>query len=90
MFFMFLMAAFIFFPFFAPSLPVLLVGQILEGIPWGVFQVRLLVLVPLTCARLSPWLSPRSSLGCFSSDLHHRLRQRGLPHRSASLLDDLG
>lgn len=29
--------AFVFVPFFAPSLPVLLVGQILCGIPWGVF-----------------------------------------------------
>ncbi|KAL2066669.1 hypothetical protein VTL71DRAFT_2741 [Oculimacula yallundae] len=32
-----LIVAFIFIPFFAPSLPVLLVGQILCGIPWGVF-----------------------------------------------------
>jgi SP family general alpha glucoside:H+ symporter-like MFS transporter len=29
--------AFVFIPFFAPSLPVLLLGQILCGIPWGVF-----------------------------------------------------
>lgn len=29
--------AFIFIPFFAPSIPVLLVGQILCGVPWGVF-----------------------------------------------------
>ncbi|KIW92401.1 uncharacterized protein Z519_07385 [Cladophialophora bantiana CBS 173.52] len=28
----------IFIPFFAPSLEVLLVGQILMGIPWGIFQ----------------------------------------------------
>ncbi|KAH9217322.1 maltose permease MAL31 [Leptodontidium sp. 2 PMI_412] len=32
-----LIVAFIFIPFFAPSLPVLLLGQILCGIPWGVF-----------------------------------------------------
>lgn len=32
------MIGFIFLPFFAESLPVLLVGQILQGIPWGVFQ----------------------------------------------------
>jgi SP family general alpha glucoside:H+ symporter-like MFS transporter len=32
-----LIVAFIFVPFFAPSLPVLLLGQILCGIPWGVF-----------------------------------------------------
>ncbi|KAG5929003.1 hypothetical protein E4U53_002533 [Claviceps sorghi] len=31
-------AAFIFIPFFAESLPQLLVGQILLGLPWGVFQ----------------------------------------------------
>ncbi|KAH8798619.1 general substrate transporter [Xylogone sp. PMI_703] len=34
---LFLIVAFIFIPFFAPSLPVLLVGQILCGMPWGVF-----------------------------------------------------
>jgi MFS transporter, SP family, general alpha glucoside:H+ symporter len=28
----------IFIPFFAPSLEVLLVGQLLIGLPWGVFQ----------------------------------------------------
>ncbi|KAK4139455.1 general substrate transporter [Dichotomopilus funicola] len=32
-----LIAAFIFIPFFAPNLPVLLVGEFLCGIPWGVF-----------------------------------------------------
>ncbi|KAG6001639.1 hypothetical protein E4U21_003994 [Claviceps maximensis] len=31
-------AAFIFIPFFAESLPQLLAGQILLGLPWGVFQ----------------------------------------------------
>ncbi|KAF2183540.1 sugar transporter [Zopfia rhizophila CBS 207.26] len=29
--------AFIFIPFFAPSLPVLLIGEFLCGVPWGVF-----------------------------------------------------
>lgn len=33
-----LMAAFVFIPFFAVSLPMLLIGQIFQGIPWGVFQ----------------------------------------------------
>ena len=33
-----LMTAFIFIPFFAVNLPMLLVGEILCGIPWGVFQ----------------------------------------------------
>ncbi|KAL2127902.1 hypothetical protein VTI74DRAFT_10001 [Chaetomium olivicolor] len=32
-----LITAFIFIPFFAPNLPVLLVGEFLCGIPWGVF-----------------------------------------------------
>lgn len=32
------MTAFIFIPFFAPNLTVLLVGQILQGLPWGCFQ----------------------------------------------------
>jgi SP family general alpha glucoside:H+ symporter-like MFS transporter len=34
-----IMAGAIFVPFFAPSLPVLLVGELLCGIPWGVFAV---------------------------------------------------
>ncbi|KAF4335662.1 major facilitator superfamily transporter SP family general alpha glucoside:H+ symporter [Fusarium beomiforme] len=33
-----LMTLAIFIPFFAPSIQVLLVGQIFQGIPWGVFQ----------------------------------------------------
>lgn len=32
------MTGFVFIPFFARNLPVLLVGQVLQGIPWGVFQ----------------------------------------------------
>ncbi|KAF7529429.1 hypothetical protein G7054_g9862 [Neopestalotiopsis clavispora] len=32
-----LIVGFVFIPFFAPSLPVLLVGEFLCGIPWGVF-----------------------------------------------------
>jgi MFS family permease len=33
-----MMIAFFFFPFFAPNVETLLVGEILCGIPWGVFQ----------------------------------------------------
>ncbi|KIW65010.1 hypothetical protein PV04_07302 [Phialophora macrospora] len=33
-----LITALIFIPFFAPSLEVLVVGQVLMGIPWGIFQ----------------------------------------------------
>jgi SP family general alpha glucoside:H+ symporter-like MFS transporter len=39
MFFMVWLIGAIFVPFFAPSLPVLAVGEGLCGIPWGVFQV---------------------------------------------------
>lgn len=39
MFFMVWLIGAIFIPFFAPSLPVLAVGEALCGIPWGVFQV---------------------------------------------------
>ncbi|KAJ6103202.1 sugar transporter [Penicillium sp. IBT 16267x] len=35
---LFLVACFVFITFFMPSLPVLLVGEILLGIPWGAFQ----------------------------------------------------
>ncbi|KAI5269527.1 sugar transporter [Aureobasidium subglaciale] len=38
MFFMVWLVGAIFIPFFAPSLPVLAVGEALCGIPWGVFQ----------------------------------------------------
>jgi hypothetical protein len=34
------MIAFIFVPFFAPNVQTLLAGQILCGIPWGIFQTR--------------------------------------------------
>jgi SP family general alpha glucoside:H+ symporter-like MFS transporter len=33
-----MMTAFIFIPFFAPNKPVLLVGNLLQGLSWGVFQ----------------------------------------------------
>jgi SP family general alpha glucoside:H+ symporter-like MFS transporter len=33
-----MMIAFIFIPFFAQNLQTLLIGDILQGIPWGVFQ----------------------------------------------------
>ncbi|PWZ03711.1 general substrate transporter [Testicularia cyperi] len=33
-----LMTAFIFIPFFAPNLEILLLGQVLQGLPWGCFQ----------------------------------------------------
>jgi SP family general alpha glucoside:H+ symporter-like MFS transporter len=39
MFFLGWMCVVIFIPVFAPSLPVLAVGEVLCGIPWGVFQV---------------------------------------------------
>jgi MFS transporter, SP family, general alpha glucoside:H+ symporter len=36
-------SALIFIPFFAPSLPVLVVGQILLGIPLGLFQTTAII-----------------------------------------------
>jgi len=48
MFFMVWLIGAISIPFFAPSLPVLAVGEALCGIPWGVFQVRLLHIVVCT------------------------------------------
>ena len=33
-----MMIAFIFIPFFAQNIETLLIGDILQGIPWGVFQ----------------------------------------------------
>jgi SP family general alpha glucoside:H+ symporter-like MFS transporter len=35
---LFSMICFIFIPFFAQNLTTLLVGEVLQGIPWGVFQ----------------------------------------------------
>jgi MFS transporter, SP family, general alpha glucoside:H+ symporter len=35
---LFSIGCFIFIPFFARNLPMLLAGEILQGIPWGVFQ----------------------------------------------------
>lgn len=35
---MVLMILFLFLPFFAPNIQTLLAGEILQGIPWGVFQ----------------------------------------------------
>lgn len=31
------MSCFLFIPFFAPNLPILVVGQVLNGFPWGIF-----------------------------------------------------
>lgn len=33
-----LMICFIFIPFFSPSIEIFVVGAVLQGIPWGVFQ----------------------------------------------------
>jgi MFS transporter, SP family, general alpha glucoside:H+ symporter len=33
------MTAAIFFPFFAPNIEVLLIGQIISGIPWGMYAI---------------------------------------------------
>jgi SP family general alpha glucoside:H+ symporter-like MFS transporter len=41
-----LITAFIFIPFFAPNLPVLLIGEFLCGIPWGVFATMVCLRLP--------------------------------------------
>jgi SP family general alpha glucoside:H+ symporter-like MFS transporter len=51
MFFMAWMAAMIFIPVFAPSLPVLAFGEAMCGISWGVFQVSRLSACLSTCSR---------------------------------------
>lgn len=50
-----LMIAFIFVPFFSQNLPTLLAGEILCGIPWGVFQT-------LTTAYASEGLFPSARM----------------------------
>jgi SP family general alpha glucoside:H+ symporter-like MFS transporter len=41
--------AFIFIPFFAPNIQTLLAGEILCGIPWGLFQTLTLAYVSEVC-----------------------------------------
>ncbi|KAK7969160.1 MFS transporter- SP family- general alpha glucoside:H+ symporter [Apiospora saccharicola] len=57
------MIAFIFIPFFAPSKEVLLAGEILQGIPWGVFEAMpasyAAEVVPLV---LRPYITTYSNL----------------------------
>lgn len=70
-----LMTATIFIPFFAPSIEVLQVGQVMQGIPWGIFQT----LTTAYAAEVCPvhlrgylttyvnlcWVSPISNLPFF-------------------------
>lgn len=58
MFFMVVMAAVIFIPVFARSLPVLVVGEVLSGIPWGVFQTLSTAFASEVCPNiLRPYLA---------------------------------
>lgn len=43
------LTAFIFIPFFAPNLPTLLAGEILCGIPWGIFQTLAIAYAAEVC-----------------------------------------
>lgn len=45
-----LLNAFIFVFYFAPSLPVMFVSQLLEGIPWGIFIAN----APAYCSEITP------------------------------------
>lgn len=51
---LFFMNAFIFITFFSPSVQVLLVGEILCGLTWGVFATTGYVLLPFLRARRLP------------------------------------
>jgi SP family general alpha glucoside:H+ symporter-like MFS transporter len=50
--------AFIFIPFFAPNFQTLLAGEILCGIPWGVFQTLTLAYA----SKCAPWRYGLTSL----------------------------
>ncbi|VDB89533.1 Bgt-1085 [Blumeria graminis f. sp. tritici] len=55
--------SFIFIPFFAPNLIVLLVGEILCGIPWGVFQTLTCSYASDVCpVKLRPFLTTYTNL----------------------------
>lgn len=55
---LFAMIAFIFIPFFAKSLTVLLVGEILQGVSWGVFQTMTISYAAEVCPlAIRHWLT---------------------------------
>ncbi|ORY85498.1 and other transporter-domain-containing protein [Protomyces lactucae-debilis] len=55
--------ALIFIPFFAPSLEILLVGQILLGLPWGAFQTLTTTYAADVCpTQLRPYLTTYTNL----------------------------
>lgn len=61
--------AVIFIPFFAPSLQVLLVGQILIGIPWGIFQtLTTAYAAEVTPTHLRPYLTTYVNLCWVSAE----------------------
>ena len=77
----------IFMPFFAESLPVLLVGEFLCGLPWGMFVSR--IFPPHTTTLNKPSSSVCHSTlvclrsGAFTSPTHlHHIRTNLLVHRT--------
>jgi MFS transporter, SP family, general alpha glucoside:H+ symporter len=65
-----LMTVTIFIPFFAPSVQVLLVGQIMQGIPWGIFQTLTTAYGAEVCpVHLRGYLTTYVNL-CWVSDVH--------------------
>ena len=62
---LFLVTCFIFIVFFATSLPMLLVGEILCGIPWGVFQTLTTAYASEVCpVQLRAYLTTYVNLSC--------------------------
>jgi SP family general alpha glucoside:H+ symporter-like MFS transporter len=75
-----LMTATIFIPFFAPSIEVLLVGQICQGIPWGVFQTLTTAYAAEVCpVHLRGYLTTYVNLCWVSGRCRHLIMTRALP-----------
>lgn len=70
------MTAAIFIPVFAPSIEVLLAGQVLQGIPWGVFQTLTTAYAAEVCpVNLRGYLTTYVNL-CWVSDIIYQLISR--------------
>lgn len=73
----------LFIPFFAPNREVLLFGQVMQGLPWGIFQTR--EPHPIS-SRTLPGLTLRACVPRYSDD---RVRVRDLSCCAASVPDHL-
>lgn len=80
---LFAMIAFIFIPFFATSLPVLLVGEILQGLSWGVFQTMTIAYAADVCpVPIRHWLTSFVNLCWFIGGFIATGVLRGLIYRT--------